>query len=366
MKIKKTAAVIISAFLIFLGIMPFSAHADDSDDFHDEITEQLDSALSDFDLGISYDDISGLSLGEIVSLIGDKLSDRLAAPLKMLSAIFLVIVITSVLKTSAGGVMGGASGEIYNMVCAISAVAVIVPQLLDLYSGTLTDIQVCGSFILVFVPVLSAIAIACGGFSSAGVYHMMTLGASEMLIRLSESYLLPILGTTAALSVTGSVFPNTSLESIVSILKKTVTWTISVAMTLFTGFVTLKCSISAKSDGAAAKTAKMIVSGFVPIVGGAVSDAYATVKGSFEVIGSTVGAAGIIGIVILLLPKLIELFIYRAVMWIGSAAADVFSADPVSKLLKGLDSGLAIAQCILVCYSLMFIISSAILTQTIS
>ena len=57
---------------------------------------------------------------------------------------------------------------------------------------------------------------------------------------------------------------------------------------------------------------------------------------------------------------------YRAVMWIGAAAADIFSAQPAAKLLRSFDSGLAIAQCVLVSYSLMFMISSAILAQTFS
>ena len=57
---------------------------------------------------------------------------------------------------------------------------------------------------------------------------------------------------------------------------------------------------------------------------------------------------------------------YRAVMWAGAAVADVFSLTSVSKLLRSFDSGLSIAQCVLVSYSLMFMISSAILAQTFS
>lgn len=363
---KKTVIIVFTFIVLLLIAAPFSVSATDAEDYRDEISSQLDEVLSDYDLGIGYEDISELSFGELASLIGDKLASRLARPVRMLSAVFLVIVAGSVLKSAAGGALGGTSGEMHNMICVLAAVTVTAFPLLDVFGETLTDIQICGGFILVFVPVFSAISLICGGFTSAGVYHMLTLGASEMLIKLSESYLLPLLGVIMALAVSGSVFPNTSLDSIVNLLKKASTWVITVIMTLFTGFVGLKCSIAGKADGAATKTAKMIVSGFVPIVGGAVSDAYSTVKGSFEVIGGTVGAAGIIGIILLLLPKILELFIYRGVMWIGAAAAEIFSADAVAKLLKSFDSGLAIAQCLLICYSLMFIISSAILAQTIS
>ena len=140
----------------------------------------------------------------------------------------------------------------------------------------------------------------------------------------------------------------------------------TIAMTLFTGFVTLKCTLTAKADGAATKTAKFMMSGFVPIVGSAVSDAYSTVRSSFDVIGGTVGTAGVFAVILILLPPVVEIVIFRFVMWIGAAAAEMFSSAALSKLLKGFDSGLAIAQSVLICYGLMFVLSTAILMQCTS
>lgn len=363
-KLKKAVIGIVGAFLIFLSITPFSAYgAEEETDYMAEITEELEDILSDYDIGFEMEDLTDLSFQKILSGVWRSVSARLEAPVGILAALFLVIVFNS-LASSAGITAEKNSANMYNMVCVMAAVTVTVPQLMAVYGEILQTIRVTGSFILVFVPVLTAASIAAGGFTTAGVYHIMMLGASEIIVKLSESYLLPILGATAALGVTGSVFPSTSLESFINLIKKLITWGISITMTLFTGFVSLKCTITGKADGAVAKTAKMLVSGCVPIVGGAVSDAYSTVRGSFDVIGGTVGAAGIVAIVILLLPGIIEILVYRAVMWIGSAAADVFSAASLSKLLKSIDSGLAIAQSVLVCYSIMFILCSAILMKT--
>ena len=337
----------VSFVLLLAAAVPCTSRADEPDEVYSEVTEQLDDALAEFDLGIGFEDISSLSFGELTSAIWDRLAGRLAAPTRLLSAILLVIVAASVLRTSAGSALGGTSGSTYDMVCVMSAAAVTAPQLIDVYRSTVEEIELCG------------------GMSSAGVYHMLILGASELITELSETYLMPILGASTALSVTGSVFPDSALESVTGLLKKASTWSITLVMGLFTGFVTLKCSIAGRADGVAVKAAKSLISGAVPIVGGAVSDAYSTVRGSFEVIGSTIGAAGVLAIVLLLLPKLLELFAYRGVMLLGAAAADMFSAPSLSKLLKSLDVGLAVAQCVLVCYSLMFIISSAILAQTI-
>lgn len=356
---KKFVVILLSSILVFLGLSAYTAHAEDYSDYGAEITEELDSLLADYDIGFEADEISSLSFEALWDILWGTLSARLAAPIRVLSSIFLVIVFGTVTKSAVK-----TSGDVYNMVCIMAAVTVIVPQLMAVYDEILRTIQLTGSFILIFVPILSAVSVACGGFTTAGVCHMMMLGASELIVKLSESYLLPVLSVTATLGVTGSVFPSTSLDSLVNLLKKAVTWGISITMTLFTGFVTLKCTITGKADGVTAKTAKMLVSNFVPIVGSAVSDAYSTVKGSFEVIGGTVGAAGIIAVVILLLPGILEIIVYRAVMWAGKAAADVFAAEAMSKLMKSIDGGLAIAQSVLICYSVMFILCSAILMKT--
>lgn len=361
---KITAAIFTAIMTVILCIAPLTAYAEDEIDYGEEITAEIDGLLNDYDLGFSVDDIEDMSFSELTAALWECVKSRLEAPVRILCSIFLVIVFTSFTRSMGGGTLSKASEEIYGMVCVMAAVTVIVPQLLTVYGEILETLQRSGGFLLVYVPIFSAVSVACGSFMSAGVYHMSMLGASEMIVKLCESYFMPVLGLMSGLTVTGSIFPNQSLDSLVNLMKKGITLAISLIMSLFIGFVTLKCTISGKADGAAAKTVKMMVSGFIPIVGSSVSDAYSTVKGSFEVIGGTVGAAGIVAVAMMILPKLLEVIVYRAVVWIGAAAADVFSAGAVSKLLKGFDSGLAIAQCVMICYSVIFIFCSAILMQT--
>ena len=357
-------AVII--FLMFTSFIPVNAAADYDED-RSEISSQLDDVLSEYDIDWRYDDISGLGFGELWETVSGSLADKLKAPARLLASLLAITIFTAVMRGMGDGVFSkGSNSGLYNMVCVLTAVTVITPSLFAVYESALSAIERTGGFMLVFVPVFAGITIASGGIASGGIYNMMILGASELFAGLTDSFLMPILSVTAVLAVSGSVFPNVSVESIVKLIKKLITWEMTVAMTLFTGFTTMKCTLAAKTDGAAAKTAKFIISGFVPIVGGAVSDAYSTVRGSFDVIRSTVGTAGNIAILIFVVPPLIELLVFRGVMWIGTAAAELLSADSLVRLMKGIDSGLAIAQSVLVCYSVMLILCTGILVQSFS
>ncbi len=358
---KKIIMAIFSLGLVIIFLIPINSQADS---VGDEIYGQVEDILTENEIGWSVGDISGMNFGEITAALFGSFKSRLTAPLRLLSTVLAVIIFSSAVKSFGSGVLNDGSGDGLGIVSVLAAVTVIVPQLLTVYSSALDSVERTGGFIAVYVPVFTGISISCGSFSTAGTYNVMTLAASELFVQAADHYLMPVLSLTAVLAAAGSIFPDASLESIVSLIKKTVITLLTITMTLFTGFVTLKCSVTGKADSAAAKAVKTIISGTVPIVGGAVSDAYGTVKGSFAVIQSTVGWAGVIAVAVILLPKIIELFIYKWIMWAGACAADIFTAKEISKLLKAFESGISIALSLMICYGLMFVLCSAVLMKT--
>jgi stage III sporulation protein AE len=140
----------------------------------------------------------------------------------------------------------------------------------------------------------------------------------------------------------------------------------TVSVSLFTGFLSLKCTVGSTTDAFTSKTVKFMVSGFIPVIGSAISDAYTTVKGSLDVIRCTAGVAGTIAAVLIMLPPVIEVLAFRMVMWIANTAAGMFSLTSLEKLFKSLDAGLAIAFSILVCFTIFFIISTGILIKSMA
>ena len=355
--------ILFTTILLTLLAVPMSAFGEEDDSAADSYYSQLDDILADHDIGSDTGELSGADFKEIKDMIIDRIGFEVGDVTKLLGTLIFVIVITAVLKSAGSGIFEN-SADIFGTVSVLTAVTVIAPPLFDVLGNTVTAVETGGSFIAVFIPVFAGITAAMGGVTSAGIYDIAVLGASELFVQFSAGILMPVVTSSVMLAVTGSVFGGESLGSIVRLAKKLITWGVTVAMTLFTGFLTMKCTLAGKADGAATKTTRFIISGMVPVVGGAVSDAYSTVRGSFDMIRSTVGTAGCGALLLIFLPPVLRLMVFRAVLWTGGAAAELFSADSMAKLLKALDDGLAIAQCILVCFGVMFILSTAILLQT--
>ena len=354
---------IITTILLLIIAAPITACAENNVTASDSFYSQLDDILADNDIGSDTEELSGAGFKEFSEMVMERIGFEESGILKLLGTILMVVVITAALKSAGSGIFEN-SADIFGTVSVLTAVTVIAPQLFDVLGNAVTAVETGGSFIAVFIPVFAGITAAMGGVTSAGIYDMAVLGASELFVQFSTAILMPVVTSSTMLAVTGSVFGGESLGSIVRLAKKLITWGVTVAMTLFTGLLTMKCTLAGKADGAASKTTRFIVSGMVPVVGGAVSDAYSTVRGSFDVIRSTVGTAGCGALLLIFLPPVLRILMFRGVLWIGGAAAELFSVDSMAKLLKALDDGLAIAQCILVCFGVMFILSTAILLQT--
>ena len=78
------------------------------------------------------------------------------------------------------------------------------------------------------------------------------------------------------------------------LLKWCITAVLSAVLLVFVGYLTISGVIAGSSDAVTVKTAKLALSGVVPVVGGILSDAAETVLAGAGVLKSTVGLFGML------------------------------------------------------------------------
>lgn len=339
-----------------------NVYAEESTDIS-ELYTQVDELLEEYSVIYSIEDIENLTLENIIQGLHDTIVSRVTAPFKLLGIIAVIIIFSAFVSNTNESVINKGN-NMTDIICTLTAVTVISNPLIAVYEEVTGTIILYGEFMNVFVPLFTMICAVSGNISSIGLYNGIVLGASQIIVWISDTYLLPILTMTMALSVANSVCSRTVCEGIVSIMRKGITWVLTVSTMLFSGFLTIKNTLGTATDTFASKTAKFVISGFVPVIGGAVSDAYSTVKGSVSVLKCTSGMAGILIAVLIFVPPLIELVSFRVVMKIGCVLSEMFSVNSIGKLLKNLENGTAIAMSVMICFALLFIVSTAVLMKT--
>lgn len=241
-------------------------------------------------------------------------------------------------------------------VCSIS----LIP-LMDSVRSMGEAVSVCGGFMLVFVPIYAGIMLAGGGAAAAAGSQTLVFGAAQLIGRAADTALVPAAGGLMSLSAVSSLFTEVRLEGFIRALQRAVNWLLGISMTLFSALLTLGGAVSSATDSVAMRTTKFMTASFVPVVGGAVSEALSSVLTCVGVLRATVGAYGVIAMAVTLLPALVQLLMWKLMLLLTAAAADVFGVDGVSRLLTGVGSVVGILIAVVVSVMVVFLVSIGIM-----
>lgn len=370
--ISLTIAVLLLMTLGWWCAVPAHAEEDDmTQTFAEEsgsadVTDSLDwDVQSVLDrLGLSVSDPT--KIGEVFTLstvwdvLGEYISEHVERPFQMLAGLLTVIIFAALLQGLHSGNMRNGTEQVFEFLCALAAVGILAEPLCQSFTAVENALNQGAEFMLIFVPVFAGILAAGGTAGSAVCYQTAVIALADGVMQMITRVLLPFCTMGFALAIVDAVSPSVSVSGLLTLSKKVTTWVLGLFMSVFLGVLSMQNWITGSVDTAATKTTKYVISNFVPVVGSAVSDAYTAVRSSLQILRSTTGVIGIAAICILFLPPLVQLLLYRGVVAIGTAAAELFGTQRLLRLLRGTQQVLGIAFALLVCFGVMFVVATAI------
>ncbi len=252
-------------------------------------------------------------------------------------------------------------GNVLNIVTgSVIAVCVFLP-LKDVLVRGVTAISVSADFMFVLIPVLAGVITAGGNPALALSYNSFTFAAAQAVSQLSSSVVLPLSGMFMATGIVSSVSPELKINGLTDIIKKTVFATLSFAATMFSAVLSLKGVMAESADNLVSRGIKLATSSAVPIVGGAISEAYSSILGSLSLIKNAVGMFGIIAVAVINLPVMIELLFWIFALKLSAVFASVLGDEKSCELINVISSTLTIINAMILFGAVMFIISTGII-----
>lgn len=330
----------------------------------EDILSGLDSEAKERlgELGIedvNFSSLFDVSFSKIFSFVKKAAEGKLESPLKSLMKLLSVIILIAVCESFMPD--DDKMKNVINMAAVLFSVTVIISPLYDAMESAVSSVGVCADFMKSLIPVLVGIVSASGNPSLAVSFQSCAFAAAEVISALGKNYVVPIVGAVTALDLTGSLMPSMKLSGITELVKKTVIQTLSFTATLYVSFLGIKGALANAADTVASKGIKLVISSAVPIVGGAVSEAYSGIIGSLVLVKSTVGIFGIIVIAVITVPSMLQLLFWIFALKLGAAAGEVFSLGGVSSLLKALSCAITLLNVVILFGAVLFIISLALL-----
>ncbi len=369
MKRFRIAAIIL--FLITLLTIPVSAEQGDSvrsqmdasgaAELFDDLPQETRALFEE--LGIGEIDFSTLfntsprALGEMfLNLIQGKLENPLKTALQILGVLILLAIVDSLLDEK-----NSQAGKVMALLSALFLSIVLVPRVMECLSHTCAAISLSSDFMLAFIPVYAAIVAASGNPALALSSQTLLFGFAQAIAQFSAYFLKPSIGILLALSMISTLSPVFDFNGITNMIKKTATVTLGFLSTVFAGLLSIKGLLAGAADSAAAKGAKFLIGSFVPVVGGAVSDALGSIVSSLSLVRGATGAFGILAILLIALPVFAELLLWLLTLNLCAVGADLFGQGKAAALLRSIASALVILGAILLFNAVLLIISTALM-----
>ena len=331
----------------------------------DSLNENLNDDAESFmdEHNISPDDPVNavkMSPADILEYISDVFRDRLSAVPKLVGRLAAAVTVSAAATAMSKGVTDKSLSAVYGITASLVCVMIVMPSVSNCLDNCFLTLEQGGRFMIAYAPVFAAISAAGGGITSSALYSTAIIGAAEIAVELSKNIFQPLLSVMLALGIAEGVNPDFAMSGFTGCIKKFVTFSVSMIMTVFTALISLQSFAGTSADTVAAKAVKLAASNLIPVVGGAVSDAYGSVKASFGVLRSGVGIFGIIAVCVMVLPPLVETAVFRMVIMLASAAASMFDCGSVKSFLSAADDVMSLIFSILMSFSVMFVVSTAI------
>ena len=316
------------------------------------------------EIGISSKDFSRLSdltFGSVLKSVLSSVSSEAGEILPSISTLLAILVAYSMFSGVFSSVTNQTLSAVLSVITALCISMVILLPVTDMIEIAQSTIKISADFMLAFIPVMTAILISCGQSVTAGGYCAMMVVAAEAVSQLFAKFVAPLLSAFMALGVSVSVVPDIKLGGIVNFISKTLKWIMSFSFMLFTSLLTIKSIYSSSVDNISSRAVRYTVSSFVPVVGGALSEAYRTLHGCVGVLKSGVGVFVIIAVVMVFLPVITRILLWLLTLNLCKCFTETTELHSPHMLLNCISTVISLLLSVIFCIMALFIITTALI-----
>lgn len=354
----------ICLLLIVAVLFTIPVHAEDIGDeiYAESGADQLSEALPEearfllSESGVTPDSQEPDAAQSFFFALSGQIRDQLTEPVRALLLLIAVIVLCRIISECAADSLA----HTVSLCAALGAATVLLPPMTALIGKTASVVQAVGVFLIAAVPVYAGLLVAAGNTVTGSTYGALTLTAANGITALAANLFVPLLRVFLALSAVSSVTAF-NLKKLTDALYKAMKWILLLAVTVFTGILSIQTLVSAQSDAVTGKAAKMIASSAIPIVGSAFGDAFSVLGASVGMVKSGVGAFGILASLAIFLPICLQAGVWLAVCFLSTLAAELFDLPKLAAFLDGCATALKLLLAVVFSVGSVSVVTAAVL-----
>ncbi len=345
--------------LIFCLVIIFSinAYAEGENSTYSLIPEEEREILNQY--GLNEEMLSeSLDTKGFFSLLKNFFKEGIKSPFSVFLKSLATVIVAAMLVSYCEE---GKTSLAVESVCALSCALVLTVPLYEIIAASKEALKGATMFITSSLPVFASMKAAAGKSVSVTGGAGVLLIACQVLSYLCSFVIAPFMNGYLSLAVCSSFGVQNKASGIINGIKKAAMWFLSLCASVFVFILSSKSVLGKTADTVALKTAKYVLGSFVPVVGSTLSESASSVAASLSAVSGGIGMYIIIGLIILILPLLIELLCWKLALILLSNTASLFSANAVKNLSEAVENVISLLLGFLILSVCLFIISVGVL-----
>ena len=350
---KKCLLIII---IIISVCMPVYAHENEN-----KYYDKAESFITEY--GIDFEKLKDYPFETLWGTAKETAFKGVSKPLNVFYKITAVLILTSFINLFA-------SDNSKHIVYVINAVTIMVLMANIFESFVLTTREITDgftdikNFMTTFIPIFAGMSFASGEMITSTVYTGFFMISVVAVANFCINFIVPSLNLFLAVGITASLSPLINLKPLCELYSKAVKFAMTAAVSVLCFMLTIQTSITQSQDNLALKTGKMIVGYAVPIIGSALQSAVGSVYASMGVLKSFFGIAGVIVIINLFLPTIINLSVNWLGYYIMAMLGDMLENKAASELLSVFKETCEILISMSVLFTVLLIFSMTVMIRS--
>ncbi len=348
-----------------LSDVDFSDRADDVD--FSAFEEYIDSLDENQKHALGFDSVKDLIKkllnGEsetffenFYSTLGISVAEYFFGFLPSFLAILLIAVLTAILSQAVSGFKQKSTQEVVRFVSfgAIATILlVIIGSVSSMCVSLLLNVKKICSFL--FPPLLTILS-ALGGHTTNATLQPFMAVLSGGIITLINSLILPIFLATAVLSIVGNLSKEVRLDKLAKSFKSFGSYVLGGVFSLFITFITAQGIATSAFDSVTFNASKFMVSSYVPVLGGYLSDGYDLAYAGIVLLKNSIGLVGTLILIATVAFPVCKMLVLSLCLKFTAALIEPLGEKRISDMLMMMSKNVSLLISAVIGVAFMFLI----------
>ena len=289
----------------------------------DEINRDLNTYMPQLNLKDMIGKLArgelGISAGEVVKGLLKYLFREMVANSRLLGQLLILSVLCAILQNVQAAFEQSTVGKVAWSVCFLVLLTLALGSFTMAIQTGRQAIDDMVSFMNAMLPVLITLLTAMGNFTTAAVFHPLTLVVLSTISTLIKNVVFPLIFFAVILGLANNITTRVEVSKLAALLRQWSIGLLGLFFTVFLGFLMVQGIAGSVADGVAMRTAKFGIGVFVPVVGKLFSDALEAVVGTSLLLKNAVGLVGIIAVFFICAFPILKIVSIMLIYKIGAA-----------------------------------------------